>query len=539
MRIKDEKSDKQEQYMLFGKEAQEALVKGVTLMYNAVCTTLSPKGRNVAIQRPWGFPIVVHDGVTVSREVKHPDRFIQIGINLIKEAAAKTNEEAGDGTTTSTLIAYELITRGIRLKEQGVNSMVLRDELFTALQEVKAKLKTISKEVKSQLDLEQVAIISSASSEIGKMVGKAVFEMGKDGLVTVEESGGYDTWVDKTDGMSMNRGYTSPYFVTDPYRMEATVNKSVIVVTDKNITTNLEIVPIIEFIIKRGKKNIVIFGEVGAQALQTLVINKTRGIINCLSVKPPGYGTNRVGFLEDIALLTGGKVISKELGLDLEEFMKTFDESYLGHADKIVSDAKTTMIVGGRGNREEVKKQIEVLRDLVKKNPLPADKEAYSERIAKLTTGVAVVRVGAKTELEAREKIERVKDAVGAAQAALEEGIVAGSGVTFLHLVGAITGTTEGAKLLREVLEQPMRKVMDNCGEPHKIINNLVEKIRADKSLELGYEVVSGEVKELVKVGVVDPAKVIRLCLENGIGVASSVLTTDVLVDFIPPEQNG
>jgi chaperonin GroEL len=533
MQVKDKKD-----YMLFGSEAQTALVKGATLMYQAVCTTLSPKGRNVAIQRPWGFPIVVHDGVTVSREVKDSDRFVQIGINLIKEAAAKTNDEAGDGTTTSTLIAYELITRGIRLKEQGVNPMVLRDELFTALEQAKNKLTTITKKVTAQSDLEQVATISSASSEIGKMVGQAVYDMGKDGLVTVEESGGYDTWVDKTDGMSMNRGYTSPYFVTDPYRLEATVNKPVIIVTDRTLTTNLEIVPIIEFCIKAGKKNIVIFGEVAAQALQTLVVNKTKGIINCLTIKPPGYGTNRVGFLEDIALLTGGKVISKELGLDMEEFMKTFDDSYLGHAEKVVADAKSSMIVGGKGDRLEIKKQVEGLRLKLGDNPLPADREAYTERIAKLTTGVAVVRVGAKTELEAREKMERVKDAVGAAQAALEEGMVAGSGVTFLHLSGAVTGYTEGAKLLREVLEQPMRKVMENCGEPHKVINNLVEKIRADKSLTLGYECVSGEVKELIKAGVVDPAKVIRLCLENGIGVASSVLTTEVLVDFIPPDKN-
>jgi chaperonin GroEL len=461
-----------------------------------------------------------------------------MGINLIKEAAHKTNEEAGDGTTTSTLIAYELITRGVKLKNEGVNAMVLRDELYTALGEVKAELSKLSHIVTTQSDIEQIATVSSANAEIGKMVGGAVYEMGKDGLVTVEESGGYNTFVEKTDGMSINKGFASPYFMTDPYRGEATVQKPVIIITDKNITTNLEIVPIVEFVIGHGSKNIVLIGEVGGEALKTLVQNKVKGIINCVVIRPPGYGENRAGYLEDIALITGGKVISSEMGLDTEEFVKVFNDSFLGNADKVIVDAKSALLVGGKGDKEEVKKQIEALRETLKKSPAPAVKEITEERIAKLTTGVAVVRVGAKTEMEAREKLERVKDAVGAAQAALDEGFVAGSGVTFLRLASAVTGNNEGAKLLREVLEQPMRKVMDNCGEPHKRINELVEQIRADTNPVVGYEAMSGEVTDLIKAGVVDPTKVIRLCLENGISVASSALTTDVLIDYVDPNTN-
>lgn len=518
-------------FLLFDKEAQDALIAGVTLMYQAVCTTLSPKGRNVAIQRPWGYPIVVHDGVTVAKEVKSRDRFVQMGINLIKEAASKTNEEAGDGTTTSTLIAYEAIIRGIKLKNEGINPMVLREELNTALDQVKTKLKTLTLEAKTQSDLVQVATISSANKEIGELVGKIVFEMGADGLVTTEESGNYDTFTEKTDGMSIARGFATPYFVTDPFRNEATVKNPTVVVTDKSITTNIEIIPIIEYLASKGKKNIVIVGNVGGQALQTLVINKAKGIINCLTIDPPGGGEAKAGFLEDIALLTGGKVISKELGLQMEEFLAAFDDSFLGSAVKVQASSKASLIVGGGGHPDDIKEQVGALRLLLSKATEPSKKEMYEERLAKLTTGVAVVRVGAKTEMELREKLERVKDAVGAAQSALKEGIVAGGGVTFLNLASAITGNSEGDKLLREVLEQPIRKVMVNCGESQQDINGLIKDIKDHPTHTWGYEALSGQMKDLIKAGVVDPARVIRLCLENGLSVATSVLTTDVLVN--------
>jgi len=533
------KSTAEQPYIILGQEAQDKILEGVKLMYDCVCTTLSPKGRNVAIQRPWGLPIVMHDGVTVAKEVKSRDRFVQMGINLIKEAAQKTNEEAGDGTTTSTLLAYELITRGMKLKEQGVNPMVLREELKGAQIDALRRLSELARPVKKYDDLVKIATVASADPDIGEMVGKAVHEIGTDGLVTVEESGTYDTWVDRTEGMSINRGFASPYFVTDPFRMEATVNKPVIVVTDKEITTNKEVIPLVEFIIDRaGSKNIVIVGEVGGEALQTLVANKMKGVINCVVIRPPGYGENKAGYLEDIAVLTGGQVISKELGLDMEEFMKTFNADFLGKCEKVVVDQKASLFVGGKGKKSAVKDQIAGIRQLYSIAATNPEKEIYEERIAKLTSGVAVIRVGAKTEIEGREKVERVKDAVGAAQAALSEGYVAGSGVTFVHLAQAIKGDTEGDKLLREVLEQPLRKVMENCGEQRPEINLMLIDVHAQKSdYKLGYDAMAGKLVDVVKAGIIDPVKVIRLCIENSISVATSALTTDVLIDFEPPKQ--
>jgi len=515
-------------YILIGEDAQKKILAGAKLMYDCVCCTLGPKADNVAIQRPWGLPIVVHDGVTISRECRSRDRFVQMGINLIKEAAQKTNDEAGDGTTTSTLLAYELIARGMKLKSEGINPMILRQELREGLQNAKKRLSELSRPVKKAADLVKIATVASADKEIGEMVGKAVYEIGADGLVTVEESGTYETWVDRTEGMSLNKGFASPYFVTDPFRLEATVNKPVIVITDKQISTNREIVPIIEFIIK-DTKNIVIVGEVSGEALATLVTNKVKGIINCVVIKPPGYGDHKTGFLEDLALVTGGQVISKELGMENEKFLKVFNKSFLGKCDKVVVDEKSALLIGGKGKKTEVNKQIEGLRELNKKAN-KRQKEIYDERIAKLTSGVAVIRVGAKTEMEGREKVERVKDAVGAAQAALAEGYVAGSGVTFLHLAVAIKGNTDGDKLLRDVLEQPLRKVMENSGETRVEINQAVEMLKKAKP-EIGYEAMSGGYINLIEKGIIDPVKVIRLCLSNAVSIATTVLTTEVLID--------
>jgi len=508
----------------FNKDTQSALLEGVKIMYDCVTVTLSPKGKNVAIQRPWGPPIAVHDGVTVAREVRSDDKFVQMGIDMIKEAAQKTNEEAGDGTTTSTLLAYEFISRGIKLKESGTNPMVLRDELYQALADTKEELSKISKPAKTKGELQQVATISSASKDIGEMVGSAVFDMGTEGLVTVEESGSYETYVDKTDGMSISRGYLSPYFVTDPNRGEATIVNPVIIITDKNITTQKEIVDIIEPLVAKGNKNIVIIGDVGGMALKILVTNKMNGNINCLVIKPPGYGENRIGYLEDIAVITGGSVLASDAEMNID------DLSFLGKAEKVISDPKVTVIVGGKGDKKEVKSQVKILRELLAKAPNPAIKEAYEERLAKMTTGVAVVRVGAKTETEAREKVERVKDAVGAAKSALEEGIVAGSGITFLRLSEAVQGDTDGARLMKEVLEQPMRKVMENCGESSKTINEIMGKIKKDGKYKEGYEAMSGKIVNLLEQGIIDPTKVIRLCLENAVSVATMILTIAVQI---------
>lgn len=530
-------------YMKFGLEARDKLVEGVTLMYQAVCSTLSPKGRNVAIARQFGAPIIVHDGVTVAKEVKSIDEFVNMGINLVREAAQKTNDEAGDGTTSSTLIAYELVTRGLELVKRGVNPMILRNQLYAALEDIKPYLTKLSKPVKTQRDLERVATISSTDEVIGKMVGEAVFKVGRDGLVAVEESGGYDTYINYTEGMTIDHGYISPYFVTNPQRMEAIVSKPVIAITDKTISTQRDIVPLVEAMMTLSK-NIVIIGEVKGDALGVLVTNKMRGNINCLVVEPPGYGENRKDYLEDLAILTGATVFSNELGMDAEQFAHSFDVSWLGKADKIIATKKTTMVVKGGGEKKLVEAQIKKIRGQMGRVDSLADKERLEERLAKLTTGVAVVKVGAKTEIEAREKLERVKDAVGAAQAALQEGIVPGSGVTFMHLAEAIKGDNDGTRLMKEVLPQVLRRVMLNSGEsdhrplfgllPSRI-DKLMKEIRFWKSSKsVGYNSLEMRVDNMERAGIIDPTKVIRLCLENGLGVAASILTTDTLVDIEP-----
>lgn len=534
-------------YMKFKRDARDKLALGVELAYAAVCSTLSPQGRNVAIARQFGVPIVVHDGVTVMREVKHPDPFVQMGINLVKEAAQKTNEEAGDGTTSSTLIAREVVKRGLKLINKGKNPMILRSEIMAALEDIKPNIHLLSYEADTIERLEQVATISAADPEIGKMVAEAVKKVGQDGLTSVEESGSYETYVSHTEGFTIDKGFTTPYFVTSKSRMEATVDKPLIAIIDKEISVQRELVPLIEAMITKSK-NIVIVGEIKGDALGILVNNKMRGNINALVVAPPGYGDNRKDYLEDLAVMTGATVFSKELGMDAENFAQAFDISWLGRADKVVATKKATMIVKGAGKAKAIAAQIKKIRDMKKKADSRAEKERLDERLAKMTTGVAVVKVGAKTEIEAREKLERVKDAVGAAQSALQEGFVPGSGVTFMKLARFIKGRSDGAKLMREVLRQPLRKVMSNTGLSDKRrwfglqqseIDDLVDYIDGSHGITAaGFDSLAGRVDNMLERGIIDPTKVIRLCLENGVGVATSILTTDTLIDLEPERKN-
>src|SRR3990167_8511873 len=531
-------------FLKFQQEARSDLAKGVKIMYDSVVSTLSPKGRNVASSRQFGTPIVIHDGVTVADKVQDADPFINMGISLVREAARKTNEEAGDGTTTSILIAYEVVTRGLKLIDSGINPMVLRKQLYEALSDCVIALNKLSKPARTQKDLEEVATISSSDEELAKMVSEAVYRGGEDGLIAVEEAFGNETYVSYTEGLTVDKGYATEYFITNTKRREAIIEKPVIALIDKEITTQREIVPLIETIIGFSK-NVVIIGNVKGDALGILVNNKMRGVINVVVVEPPGYGSNTKDYLEDLAVATGGKVFSKELGLDIQAFANTFDAGWLGSAEKVIVNKKTCTIVKGDGEKKEVKKQIEKLKTLKGKADSLAEKERLEERIAKLTGGVAVIKVGAKTEVEGREKLERAKDAVGAAQAALKEGVVPGSGVAFIHLTSAIKEDNDGARLLKEVLLQTARKVMLNSGESDKRflwvfpsqIDKLIKKIRQDKDLTLGYEVNSGQLVNLIKEGILDPVKAIRLTLENGIGVATSILTTDTLIETDSPVQ--
>lgn len=513
-------------------KARKSLFKGVKTLADMVCITLGPKGRNVAIQRPWGTPIIVHDGVTVSREVESPDPLIDVGIDLVKQAAVKTNEEAGDGTTTATLFAYEIVKRGMALIDEGVNPMILRNQIYEALPKLLKELKRLSKPVKSNEDIAKVATISSADPEIGKLVADAVKKVGEDGLVTVDE-GGTETEVEFTEGMEFEKGYASPYFITSPDRMECVIHDPVIIIVNKSLTMNQEVVPLLENAVKVSKDVVLIAISIGGDALATMVANKMKGVINAVAIPAPGVGDNKQNYLDDIAILTGGKVISEETGVDVAK-----DDKWLGRAKKVVSGRETSVVIGGKGDKKELENRIKTLKNQIKEEKSPFEKEKFEERVARLSTGVGVIKVGAKTEIDMRERVERVKDAVGAATAARDEGVVVGGGSAFLQMSKVLEGDSEGEKLLKEVLEAPARKLMENSGETNDVINKNIKFILNSDQLNWGYEVNKGEMDDLVEGGVIDPAKVVRLILENAVAVSTSLLTTDAVIAIELEEED-
>jgi len=516
------------------KEAREKLFKGVKMLSDHVTTTLGPKGRNVAIQRPWGIPIVVHDGVTVAREVESKDSLVDIGIDLVKAAAIKTNEEAGDGTTTATLFAYELVKKGLAFIEEGINPMVLRNQVYAALPALLKELKQLSKPIKGTKDIEKVAHISSGDEEIGKLVADAVKKVGEDGLVTVSE-GGVETEVEFTEGMEFDKGYISPYFITNPERMEAVVNNPAIVLCREDISVNEEIIPLIQGAARITKDIVIIAKTVKGDALATLVTNKMKGNFNALATVAPGVGDAKDDYLDDIAVLIGGKVLSREMDVNINK-----PEEWIGRAERVVSSRETTVIIRGHGDKKELEKRIKGIKKQIEDEKSEFQKERLEERLARLSKGIGVIRVGAKTEVDMREKVERVKDAVGAATSAREEGVVSGGGTIFLQISKVLEGDSEGEKLLKEVLEAPARKLMENSGETNDKINAYIKKILKTEPKEgWGYEVESGELCNLIERGIIDPAKVVRLALENAIAVACSILTTDALIAIKLEERNG
>lgn len=511
-------------------------------MYDAVATTLSPKGRNVGISRQWGVPIVVHDGVTVAREVEAKDEFVQCGVLLVREAASKTNEEAGDGTTTSTLLAHHIVNQGMKLLDKGSNPMILRKQMDEALPKLKEKLKAMAKPVKGNEDIKRIAFISSADEEIGTCVAEAVSKVGEQGLITVEE-GGVNMGIDYTEGMEFDKGYSAPHFITSVQRMESVVESPVIAVLGKKVTLPQEILPLLE-VLNSIKKDMVIIGEVEGDALRTCAVNKMKGNLNCLVVAPPSYGDRKKDALEDIALVTGATVISDEIGLNLEAFSRQFDKKWVGKAKIVVSGKNSTMIIKQEESdvaSEEEKKvikernkklseRIENLKAYIQKEKSIFEVEKAQERLAKLTTGVAIIKVGAKTEAAMRERLERTKDAVSAARAASGEGIVPGGGVAFVQMADAIDSmeqTNEGEAILVKALYSVTDKILENCGEHDPI--SIIQEIKK-KGGDFGYNVNTGKVEDLIQSGVIDPAKVIRLSLENAIAVAGSILSTDCLI---------
>ena len=484
----------------FKDDARLSLLEGAKLLADVVTTTLGPKGRNVAIQRQWGSPIVVHDGVTVAREVESGKPLIKMAIDLIRDAASKTNEEAGDGTTTATLLAYELVAGGLKLIKEGMNPMVLRSQLYDALPKILEELKAKSYPVKNTDDIAKVATISSADPFIGKLVSEAMKKVGKDGLVTVEEGKGLDTYLDYTDGVEFKSGWLSPYFITNMGRNEAVIVEPVVAILEKKLTMSGEIVPMLQAMAEMSKDMVVIADDVGGDALGTMVGSKMKGLINAVAVRSPNIG-DKSQSLEDLATLVGAKLIKASDRINFAN-----DRSYFGKAEKVIVSRSTTVIVGGGGQKADIEARLQALRDQRDNEESKFEKEKLEERLARLTRGVAVVRVGAKTEVEMREKLERAKDAVGAAQSAQAEGIVAGGGTIFLQMAKVLKGENEGEKLLKEILEAPVRKLMLNGGENTDFINKTVSEL-AKSDGKTGYEMMSGKVVDLVAEGIIDPAR--------------------------------
>jgi len=522
----------------FSEEARQSLLKGVNILADAVITTLGPKGRNVALDKKWGAPSVVHDGVSVAKEVELEDPFENMGTQLIKEAASKTNDVVGDGTTTATVLARAIVTEALKNIAAGANPMILKRGLEKGLGVVLTELKKISKQISTKDEIAQVATISAADPEIGKLIAEALEKVGKDGVVTVEEGKSLAMEIEYKEGMEFDKGFASPYFITDPEKMEATIEDAYILITDKKISALNDLLPFLEKIVQVTKNLVIIADEIEGEALATLVVNKLRGTINVLAVKAPGFGDRRKAMLEDIAILTGGTVISEEVGRKIE----SVDVSDLGQADRVTSDKENTIIVGGKGDKAKIDGRVAQIRKEIKETDSDFDKEKLEERLAKLSGGVAVIKVGAATEVEMKEKKERVTDAVQATKAAAEEGIVPGGGVALIKTIPALEALEEktenaeekiGVKILKEALEKPLWWIVNNAGQKADAILEEVKK----KKDNIGYDVLKNEFVDMIASGIIDPVKVTRTAVENAVSIGTMIATTEALITDIPEKE--
>lgn len=521
----------------FSNEAREALMRGIDVVAKAVVTTLGPKGRNIAIDKKWGAPSVLHDGVSVAKEIDLEDPFENMGAQLVKEASSKTNDVAGDGTTTATLLAQAIAKRGMQSVAAGTNPMILRRGIEKGVEAVVSEIKKMASKVRGKEEIAQVATISAGSPEIGKIIAEALEKVGRDGVITVEEGRGLTIEVEYKEGMEFDRGYASPYFVTNPDKMEAEVEDAHILITDKKISAVSDLLPFLENVVKTTKNIVIIADEIEGEALATLVVNKLRGTFHVLAVKAPGFGDRRKEMLEDIAILTDGTVISEDTGRTLESV--SVDD--LGRADKVWADGENTRIIGGKGEQGKIDSRIASLRRAIEETDSDFDKEKLQERLAKLAGGVAQINVGAATEVEMNDKRERVKDAVEATKSAIEEGIVPGGGVTLLRATTALDALRvenederAGIEILKYALEQPIRWIVKNAGEDDGYI---IRKVRESKKIDYGFDVLTGEFVSTLEKGIVDPAKVTRSAIQNGASVAVMVLTTEGLVADLPEEK--
>ncbi|MCS3920631.1 chaperonin GroEL [Fervidibacter sacchari] len=534
--------------LLYSEEARRALERGVNAVANAVRVTLGPKGRNVVLDKKFGAPSITKDGVTVAKEIDLAQHFENLGAQLVREVASKTNDVAGDGTTTATVLAQAMVREGLKMVAAGSNPMALRRGIEKAVQRAVEKLKELAIEVKTREDIEHVAAIAGNDPEIGKIIAEAMDKVGKDGVITIEESKGTETTVEFVEGLQFDRGYLSPYFVTDPERMECVLEEPFILIHEKKISSAMDLVPLLERVYRAGKPLLVIAEDVEGEALATLVINKLRGVLQCCAVKAPGFGERRKAMLEDIAILTGGTFLSEELGVKLENV--TLD--MLGRARKVVVTKDDTTIVEGAGSKEAIQGRIAQIKKQIEETESDYDREKLQERLAKLSGGVAVIKVGAPTETEMKEKKHRFEDALNATRAAVEEGIVSGGGVTYIHLTSVLdelekelTDPDEriGVRIVKRALEEPLRQIAENAGWEGSVVVEKVKqfepkKVNGDVHF-IGFDALREEFVDMVERGIVDPVKVVRSALENAASIAAMLLTTEAVVAEKPEEEKA
>lgn len=516
--------------ILFGEEARRALERGVNQLADTVKVTLGPKGRNVVLDKKFGAPLITNDGVTIAKEIELEDAFENMGAQLVKEVATKTNDIAGDGTTTATLLAQALVREGLKNVAAGANPMIVKKGMAAAVDAAVEKIVANSKKVNGKSDIARVASVSAADDSVGNLIADAMEKVTNDGVITVEESKTAETYSEVVEGMQFDRGYITPYMVTDTDKMEAVIDDAYILITDKKISNIQEILPLLEQIVQQGKKLLIIAEDVEGEALSTLIVNKLRGTFTCVAVKAPGFGDRRKEMLKDIAILTGGEVISEELGLDLKE--TTVEQ--LGRARQVKVQKENTIIVDGLGDKNEISARVSQIRAQIEETTSEFDKEKLMERLAKLSGGVAVIKVGAATEVEMKEKKLRIEDALAATRAAVEEGIVAGGGTAYINALPAVEELLSkldgdektGVQIVLRALEEPVRQIAYNAGVEGSVIVNQIKK----NEVGVGYNALTGAYVDMLKDGIVDPTKVTRSALQNASSIASMVLTTESIV---------
>ncbi|MEB1808954.1 chaperonin GroEL [Alkalihalobacterium sp. APHAB7] len=521
----------------FSEDARRSMLRGVDALANAVKVTLGPKGRNVVLEKKFGSPLITNDGVTIAKEIELEDPFENMGAKLVAEVASKTNDIAGDGTTTATVLAQAMIREGLKNVTSGANPMVIRKGIEKATRVAIEELQNISKPIEGKESIAQVAAISSADDEVGKIIAEAMERVGNDGVITIEESKGFTTELEVVEGMQFDRGYASPYMVTDSDKMEAVLDNPYVLITDKKIASIQEVLPVLEQVVQQGRPILIIAEDVEGEALATLVVNKLRGTFNAVAVKAPGFGDRRKAMLEDIAILTGGEVITEDLGLDL----KSADITQLGRAAKVVVTKETTTIVEGAGESDKIAARVNQIKAQVEETTSDFDKEKLQERLAKLAGGVAVLKVGAATETEMKERKLRIEDALNSTRAAVEEGIVAGGGTALMNVYKAVAtiqadgDEQTGVNIVLRALEEPVRQIAHNAGLEGSVV---VERLKGE-GVGVGFNAATGEWVNMVEAGIVDPAKVTRSALQNAASVSAMFLTTEAVIADQPDENGG